>query len=172
MTDTGIRVKLDTTDATATAKPSMSDAGICVKPTIANVASRNLMKAFFKSNPNWASVGINPVKRDGRDDDKHVIRENGSIRSYKLTWFIIQNKNLLFANELERQTTPLLKNGKEYRGGYLWIDGKIRIDVFGVDSNKHHPAVQNDFDWIATLERFLPIVKEKGLSLVSKYGNG
>ncbi|GMF39276.1 unnamed protein product [Phytophthora fragariaefolia] len=286
MVDTGISVKPDTSDATATAKPSMSDAGISVKPTIANVgidnsvrmkdietstntaimdredqvASRNWIKAFVKSNPNWASIGINPVKIDGSDDEKRVIRENGSIRSvktsrkyqkydsfdwvateskirdifyngesnsidevgamrsedkplrsdrkrkgeddiedldipikdprldlkfldkststkldddeakYKLTWFIIQNKNLLLANKLERQITPVLKNGKEYRGGYLWIDDKFRIDVFGVDSNKHHPAVQKDVDWIATLERFLSITKEKGLNLVSNTG--
>ncbi|GMF27808.1 unnamed protein product [Phytophthora fragariaefolia] len=89
---------------------------------------------------------------------------------YKLTWFIIQNKNLLLANKLERQITPVLKNGKEYRGGYLWIDDKFRINVFGVDSNKHHPAVQKDVDWIATLERFLSITKEKGLNLVSNTG--
>ncbi|GMF55386.1 unnamed protein product [Phytophthora fragariaefolia] len=181
MIDTGISVKPDTSDATATAKPSMSAAGISVKPTIANVgidnsvrmkdaesstntaimdredqvALRTWIKAFFKSNPNWASLGINPVKRDDCDDEKRVIRETGSIRSsnsidevgamrsedkplrsdrkrkggddiedldipikdprldlkfldkststkldhdeanYKLTWFIIQNKNLL-----------------------------------------------------------------------------
>ncbi|GMF28189.1 unnamed protein product [Phytophthora fragariaefolia] len=285
MIDTGISVKPDTRDATATAKPSMSDAGISVKPTIANVgidnsvrmkdaesstntaimdredqvASRNWIKAFFKSNPNWASIGINPVKRDGNDGEKRVIRETGSIRSvktgrkyqkcdsfdwvateskirdifyngesnsidevgamrsedkplrsdrkrkggddiedldiikdprldlkfldkststeldndeakYKRTWFIIQNKNLLLANKLERQITPVLKNGKEYRGGYLRIDDKFRIDVFRVDSNKHHPAVQKDADWIAPLERFLSITKEKGLSLVSNTG--
>ncbi|GMF14364.1 unnamed protein product [Phytophthora fragariaefolia] len=285
MVDTGISVKPDTSDATATAKPSMRDAGSSVKPTIANVgiensvrmidaesstntaimdredqvASRNWINAFCKSNPNGASIGIIPVKRDGSDDENRVICDNGSIRSvktgrkyqkydsfdwvateskirdifyngesnsidevgamrsedkplrsdrkrkgeddiedldipindprldlkfldkststkldddakYKLTWFIIQNKNLLLANRPERQIAPVLKNGKEYRGGYLWIDDKFRIDVFGVDSNKHHPAVQNDVDWIATLERFLSITKENGLSLVSNTG--
>ncbi|GMF58807.1 unnamed protein product [Phytophthora fragariaefolia] len=286
MVDTGISVKPDTSDATTTAKPSMSNAGISVKPTTANVgidnsvrmkdvesstntaimdredqvASRNWIKAFFKSNPNWASIAIKPVKRDGSDDEKRVIRENGSIRSvktgqkyqkydsfdwvatesklrdifyngesnsmdevgamrsedkplrsdrkrkgeddiedldipikdprldlkfldkststkldddeakYKPTWFIICNGPRVCPSLAYTHITPVLKNGKEYRGGYLWIDDKFRIDVFGVDSNKHHPAVQKDVDWIATLERFLSITKEKGLSLVSNTG--
>ncbi|GMF35068.1 unnamed protein product [Phytophthora lilii] len=47
------------------------------------VASRKWITEFYKTYPNWASLGINPVKRDGTDDEKRVIRENGSLRSVK-----------------------------------------------------------------------------------------
>ncbi|GMF55299.1 unnamed protein product [Phytophthora fragariaefolia] len=47
------------------------------------VASTNWIKSFFKSNPNWASIDITPIKIDGSDDENRIIRENGSIRSDK-----------------------------------------------------------------------------------------
>ncbi|GMF36791.1 unnamed protein product [Phytophthora fragariaefolia] len=189
MVDTGLSVKPDTSDATATAKPSVSDAGISVKPTIANigidnsvrmkdvesstntairedqVASRNWIKAFLKSNPNWASIGINPVKRDGSDDEKRVIREIGSIRS---------SNSIDEVGAMRSQDKPLRsdrkRKGEDDIEDLDMDDDEAKIDVFGVDSNKHHPAVQKDVDWIATPERFLSITKEKGLSLVSNIG--
>ncbi|GMF32905.1 unnamed protein product [Phytophthora lilii] len=221
------------------------------------VASRIWITEFYKTYPNWASLGINPVKRDGTDDEKRVIRENGSLRSvktgikykkydafdwvateakireiwyegesqtidevdamrsedkpprsdrkrrgeddiedldnklkdprldlkyfnkststkldddeakYKLTWFIIQNKDLLEANNIQKSITPILKDGKNYKEGYLWIDANFRIYLFGGDTNKHRPKIQEQVNWMATLERFLSMIKDKGLKLVS-----
>ncbi|KAJ8509364.1 hypothetical protein ON010_g18773 [Phytophthora cinnamomi] len=60
---------------------------------------------------------------------------------YKLAWFIIENKAMLEANNLQKRITPILRDAS--------------------------PAVQKIVNWSATLEWFLTIVKKKGLSLVS-----
>ncbi|GMF36863.1 unnamed protein product [Phytophthora lilii] len=54
-----------------------------------------------------------------------------------------------------------------YKEGYLWIDANFRIYLFGGDTNKHRPKIQEEVNWMATLERFLSMIKDKGLKLVS-----
>ncbi|KAJ8520490.1 hypothetical protein ON010_g17940 [Phytophthora cinnamomi] len=98
MADAEVVAKSSIAHMGSTAKPNVMDRSAGVKPDTADawietsetavirdhedqVASRNWIKAFYKANPNWATIGINPVKKDGKDDRKRVIRENGSLRS-------------------------------------------------------------------------------------------
>ncbi|KAJ8561763.1 hypothetical protein ON010_g7922 [Phytophthora cinnamomi] len=85
---------------------------------------------------------------------------------YKLTWFIIDNKNLPLANNLQKRIIPILKDGNAFGGGYLWIDDHFRIYVIGIDSNKHRPAAQENVNWILTLERFLLLAIEPAEDLI------
>lgn len=104
-TDRNVQARPETSDAGVDNSVRMLDAGTDSTPSMVDaqtntttkratdsnnvdteeqVLSREWIEDFFKENPNWASIGIHPIKKkNGNDDNRHVLREKGSMRSVK-----------------------------------------------------------------------------------------
>jgi hypothetical protein len=107
--DVGVDNSVRMSDASVDAEPSTTDAATNTprKPnnhdTDKQVLSRDWIRGLFKDNPNWVALKIQPIrKKNGKDDSRYVLGENGDLILVKtgkksnafisLDWIATENK--------------------------------------------------------------------------------